>query len=257
MFQVFWRWSRTGHGRYSGLLSEHIDGRLDHAARARLEVHLATCAACREEMESLRATVALLRRAPQAEVPRSFRLQAAPRPSPRSRVQGPLVPALGAASAVAALLLALLVVGDFAGLFPTASAPTPGPAALRAAQGPQGVAGPVPQPAAVPTPTPAPVTSSEWAAKADLAATAPTPTPAPQTATFLKDSGGEAATAVVTTPTVVLTPAPQPTAEAPEPPRSAVASILRALKVALGAAVAVLAGTTAYLGWRGRREREA
>src|SRR5262245_28346866 len=41
-------------------LSDYLDGHLSAAARARLETHLAGCAGCRREYDSLAATVKLV-----------------------------------------------------------------------------------------------------------------------------------------------------------------------------------------------------
>ena len=100
-------------------LSEYLDGRIDGPALARLERQLAACGVCRDELESLQATVMLLRDLP-VEVPgRSFIMAAPPpepapfRPSPPARV--PQWVYAGAAS-MAAILLAVLVTADTTGL---------------------------------------------------------------------------------------------------------------------------------------------
>ncbi|MBI4506265.1 MAG: zf-HC2 domain-containing protein, partial [Chloroflexi bacterium] len=93
-------------------LSDYVDGRLDHRARERLERHLARCAACQGELETLRQTVALLRALPSAEPARSFALRAAPVRVGAPR-RGPLWPAL---PALAAGLAAVLVVAAASGL---------------------------------------------------------------------------------------------------------------------------------------------
>jgi len=51
-----------------------LDGRLSEADRAIVEAHVVTCAACREDLEQLRATVSMLRALPEARAPRSFRV---------------------------------------------------------------------------------------------------------------------------------------------------------------------------------------
>lgn len=58
-------------------LSAYLDGQLDRRMRARVERRLARCAACRWELETLRQTVAVVRRLPAAPPPRSFALQPA------------------------------------------------------------------------------------------------------------------------------------------------------------------------------------
>ncbi|MDR7534396.1 MAG: zf-HC2 domain-containing protein [Armatimonadota bacterium] len=44
-------------------LTEFVDGRLDATAAAEVERHLEQCAACRADLDSLRATLSLIRRA--------------------------------------------------------------------------------------------------------------------------------------------------------------------------------------------------
>jgi anti-sigma factor RsiW len=41
------------------LVSDYLEGELDPAVRARLEIHLETCAPCTEYIEQMRATVRL------------------------------------------------------------------------------------------------------------------------------------------------------------------------------------------------------
>ena len=60
------------HSRLRELLSSYIDGEVTDAERARVEEHLATCDACREELESLRWTVSVLAEMPEVQTSRSF-----------------------------------------------------------------------------------------------------------------------------------------------------------------------------------------
>ncbi len=53
-------------------MSEYIDGRLQEAERADLEAHLRACQDCAADLDSLRQTVALMRRLPEMAPPRSF-----------------------------------------------------------------------------------------------------------------------------------------------------------------------------------------
>jgi anti-sigma factor RsiW len=41
------------------LATDYLEGALDHAARARLEVHLETCGPCSEYIEQMRTTIRL------------------------------------------------------------------------------------------------------------------------------------------------------------------------------------------------------
>jgi len=52
------------------VLSAYVDGELDAAARQRVEAHLQSCAACTEEVRSLRETSRLLRDYPFADIDR-------------------------------------------------------------------------------------------------------------------------------------------------------------------------------------------
>src|SRR3990172_9773502 len=76
-----WLLKGDQHRRWRGRLSAYLDGRLQPPERQGLEQHLEGCPSCREELEALRTTVALLRRMPQAPVPRSFSLAEAPAPA--------------------------------------------------------------------------------------------------------------------------------------------------------------------------------
>ncbi|MBN2099618.1 MAG: zf-HC2 domain-containing protein [Dehalococcoidia bacterium] len=82
------------------MLSSYVDWRLDPEESARVEEHLSACRGCREELESLRATVALLRSLPEVTPSKSFAL-APVRPLPWRRA----LPAMRFATATAVLLL--------------------------------------------------------------------------------------------------------------------------------------------------------
>src|SRR5262249_55313488 len=91
-------------------LSAYLDGELGGDARRTVEAHLVTCADCRRELAELRATVALVRRLPEAAPPRPLFVRApeAAPPAGLLRWLGVLRLATGAV----AILLATLVVGD-------------------------------------------------------------------------------------------------------------------------------------------------
>lgn len=63
--------------RVRNALSEYIDGCLTSEERDAVEHHLEKCAACAQELESLRSTVEMLRQVPDAGLPRSFVLREA------------------------------------------------------------------------------------------------------------------------------------------------------------------------------------
>ncbi len=110
-------WARFRHRRFRSEFSAYLDGLLAAGARRRLEEHLAACGACRQELAELRATIEVLGSLPLAEVPRSFALtvapaaEALPRPAARRLEFG-----LRLATAAAAFALAVVMLGDFAGL---------------------------------------------------------------------------------------------------------------------------------------------
>ena len=100
------------HSRLRTLLSSYIDGEVSPGEARRLEEHLATCAQCRSELETLTMSVELIRELPELELPHSFVLDSPPAREPRLRL-GVWAPRL-ATSAVGVLLVALLA-GDATG----------------------------------------------------------------------------------------------------------------------------------------------
>lgn len=130
MIELLKRLFDRGHGRFLGMLSDFIDGELDPGARAALEEHLAACPACSEELESLRATVLMLRRMPEVEAPRSFRL------APTSVAETPPPPekpvflwAMRVSTAVAVVAFTVMVAGNVSGLWEGGGLSEEGPAA--------------------------------------------------------------------------------------------------------------------------------
>jgi hypothetical protein len=65
---------RFEHRSVAVQLSAFIDGELNEREASKVERHLAECAVCRRDLDSLRQTVALLRQVPVRPVPRSFAL---------------------------------------------------------------------------------------------------------------------------------------------------------------------------------------
>ena len=103
---------RIGHWRIRALLSSYVDGEVSAAEARRVEEHAAACSACRDELDSLTATVELVRALPEFELPRSFELTRLPEEEPRANF-GVWAPRL--ATSVAGLLLVILLAGDFTG----------------------------------------------------------------------------------------------------------------------------------------------
>jgi hypothetical protein len=112
MWRAFRRSEKDECFKTRELLSGYMDQRLNPEEVAHVEGHLRTCPGCREELESLRATVALLRRLPEVTPSRSFAV-APVRPLPGRRA----LPALRFATAGVVLLLVLAFAADQANLF--------------------------------------------------------------------------------------------------------------------------------------------
>jgi hypothetical protein len=103
---------RSECDRTRSRLSAYIDQRLGAQEQKELEKHLEACQVCREELDSLKATVRLLHVMPQALPGRSFAVTEA-RPLPRWSP----APALCMATAVVAVFLVLAFAADMANLF--------------------------------------------------------------------------------------------------------------------------------------------
>ncbi len=114
------------------ILSEYLDGRLDQGHQETVARRLADCPACREELNTLRATVSALQSLPDLPLPRSFTLPAAPLPgSSANLIRKPAPPtplvmrlpgwAYGGAASLAGLALALMLSAEAAGLASPAS----------------------------------------------------------------------------------------------------------------------------------------
>jgi hypothetical protein len=112
MWRAFRRSKKDRCSWTRGALSDYVDGRLNPEEGARIGEHLNTCRGCREDLESLRATVALLRSLPEVTPSRSFAV-APVRAMPGRRA----LPALRFATAAAVLLLAAAFAVDWAGAF--------------------------------------------------------------------------------------------------------------------------------------------
>ena len=99
------------------MLSAYLDGRLISAERDAVKYHLRTCNDCRRELDSLETTLDLLHRLPLIAAPRAFTLTGAQGKREWVPYRIPSVNRLRVATAAAMILLAVLVTGDFAGLF--------------------------------------------------------------------------------------------------------------------------------------------
>jgi hypothetical protein len=112
MWRAFRRSEKDECSKTRELLSGYMDQHLNPEEGAHVEGHLRTCPGCREELESLRATVVLLHRLPEVTPSRSFAV-APVRPLPGRRA----LPALRFATAGVVLLLVLAFAVDQTNLF--------------------------------------------------------------------------------------------------------------------------------------------
>lgn len=99
-------------------LSAYIDRRLSPQELHLVELHLADCRNCQNQLHALQATVDLLHRLPQVSAPRSFRI-AQPEPARRWTP----VPVLRLATVGAAMLLILAFTADMVNLFDASLSP--------------------------------------------------------------------------------------------------------------------------------------
>jgi len=103
------------HRFASDNLSAYLDGELPPGERARVERHLAACADCRRDLETLQETVALVRRVPLVPVPRSFALPATARAvQARHRRWNRAFGVLRTATVTIATMLVIVFAGDAA-----------------------------------------------------------------------------------------------------------------------------------------------
>lgn len=212
-----WLRHRGPHARQE-ILSSYLDGRLRPREREKLEGHLTACSTCREELESLRATISLLRVLPSVAPSRSFAVSEAqagvqPAPRPWGRWQERLAPL---AAGIASVLLVVVVAGDL--LLP------------------------------VPAPT-APASSPDAGAAFERAAEEAAP--APSLAVTGLEEGAPSAEAEMPGAADTVAPEPPPPAEAEE--EGGLARVLDWLQVALAALLALLLSWLAARRWLSRR----
>lgn len=197
-------WQNRRHAAIRALLSSYIDGEVSAAEGRRVEEHLTGCDECAAELESLRATMTLLRRMPMLETPRSYALTPADAEAAAPQRRLPSLASFtgGLATAGATALVVVLIVGvvflarlGFTGsaaapaAAPASMAAAPAPAAPAAAPAPQRAMPAAPQPAAAAPAQasaapaqPAPAAQSAPAAAMTMADEEPSPTVAPAAA---------------------------------------------------------------------------
>lgn len=190
---MFDRLFKSEHQRVAEMLSAYLDGELSPKKQARVKEHLARCADCAQDLQTLHQTVALLGQLPSVAVPGSFAIRPVPAASRPSflRMRRTYVYLRGA-TALATILLAVVLAGDafFTGLAPAREVAAPAVEVVREVEVEQAVVETVvvEKEVAVEAPIEAPVVESE-------SAYAVTPSPAPA------EDKGE----------LVLTPKPLPT----------------------------------------------
>ncbi len=101
-------------------LSPYLDDELDAGERQRVESHLESCQSCREEYDSLQKTISLVRRMPVIEPRRSFAISEAVK-----KTWDSMLKALCAATALVAVLLVLVFIGDIRQYFDAPILPAP------------------------------------------------------------------------------------------------------------------------------------
>ena len=120
----FKRFYKTECSRTREQLTSYLDGELGAKELQELELHLKSCRTCREEYDSLRQTIGLLRQMPEVSSERTFRIDeknVTTKPGDRKLL------ILYRAVAGVAIILALVCIGDFGHLFmPTGESPLGG-----------------------------------------------------------------------------------------------------------------------------------
>jgi len=112
-------------GKIRELLSSYIDGELSAAEQRKVVFHLKSCDSCREELESLQKTVNLVKNIPAIEPRRSFAVS-----GDVKRTHDIKLKVLGTATALIAVCLAAVFIGDISHFFdamPLPSQPWPQP----------------------------------------------------------------------------------------------------------------------------------
>jgi anti-sigma factor RsiW len=183
-------------------LSAYLDHQISPAERARVEGHLANCAACQRELDGLRRTVTLLQALPRVPVPRAFTLSEAQVGIRRPQAQPAWVGWARGLAAVTAIALVAVVAMSFL------NRPSWQPAATVARNVPVAEA---PQAAAQPA---APMESvpAETLAKAP---SPPLPTAMGKQVVAKAAVADDAAAATMTAKTGPVTPAAEPTLAQP------------------------------------------
>lgn len=126
-----------------GMLSEYIDSSLSSENKSFVERHLQTCETCSKELESLRMTVQLLHRVTEVPAPRSFTVTV-PQPRRESAFGPASLRWLRPATAIVAIALVVLLMGDFLHAFENNAGVDRGPGNVTLSDGGQLAPSPVP-----------------------------------------------------------------------------------------------------------------
>ena len=114
MRRWFKRSSKTECDVMRDELSAYSDKELDPAERTRIESHIQSCQACREEFESLRKTSNLLQQLPDVKLRRSFTIS---EKQPEKKKSIDRLRVLPWVTAGIAIILIAIFVGDLRGYF--------------------------------------------------------------------------------------------------------------------------------------------
>ncbi|MBT9162800.1 MAG: hypothetical protein DDT27_01362 [Dehalococcoidia bacterium] len=115
MIKMLHRQRKSECHRIREMISPYLDDCVTPVERDAVKYHVEICEGCEWELRSLGITVQLLSRMPAPCAPRSFTLAEAPRR--RISFAIPSMNRLRLATALAVVLLAVLLAGDFSGLF--------------------------------------------------------------------------------------------------------------------------------------------
>ncbi|MGQ9492522.1 MAG: zf-HC2 domain-containing protein [Anaerolineae bacterium] len=131
MFAFIKHWTKTEHELCQEDLSAFLDGQLTPQERLRVERHLEKCTACRRDLASLQQIVDLLRVTPAIKPPRSFFIPASERARSRQLQRTRLAYGyMRVATAMATVLLVLVVSGDALLRFASITPASPMPVAI-------------------------------------------------------------------------------------------------------------------------------
>jgi len=115
--KIFGRHRKKECHRIQEMFSPYLDGRLTTLEQDAVQFHIEVCEGCAWELRSLGATVQVLNSMPAVSLLRSFTLAEAPPRRNWNLFDIPVMKRLRLATAFTVVLLAVLLAGDFTGLF--------------------------------------------------------------------------------------------------------------------------------------------